>query len=147
VNQVASGPRRHAREAALQVLFAAEAKGELDPEVVGSTYDQVLQEFSLPRRSRERAHVLVMGVAQNLKAIDERISTASAHWRVPRLAGVDRNVLRIASYELLFEPETPAEVVIDEAVEIARRFASDSSPAFVNGVLDAIARDRDASRS
>jgi N utilization substance protein B len=59
---------------------------------------------------------------------------------------VDRNVLRIAAFELLFETETPVEVVIDEAVEIARRFASESSPAFVNGVLDAIAKERDASR-
>lgn len=147
MNAAATGPRRHAREAALQVLFAAEAKAELDPEVAAQTYDQVLTEFSLPRRARERAQELVMGVAQNLKAIDERIGVASAHWRVTRLASVDRNVLRIATYELLYEPETPAEVVIDEAVEIARRFASDSSSGFVNGVLDAIAKDREATRS
>ena len=140
----ASGPRRQAREAALQVLFAADARGDLTTGALEPLFEQVLQEFSLPPRARERARALVDGVAQNLKAIDERIERASDRWRLSRLARVDRNVLRVASYELLFEPETPPEVVIDEAVEIARRFASESSPAFVNGVLDAVARDREA---
>lgn len=141
-----SGSRRKAREAALQVLFACEAHGPLDPATVERTYQDVLREFSLPRRAVERARELALGVAHSCKAIDERVERASASWRVPRLASVDRNVLRIAVFELLFEPETPVEVVIDEAVEIARRFASESSPAFVNGVLDAIAKERDASR-
>ena len=138
-----SGPRRKAREAALQVLFAADS-APLDTRSVQSSYDEVLREFSLPRAARERAQKLVLGVAQNLKAIDECIGRASERWKLERLARVDRNVLRVAAYELLFEPETPTEVVIDEAVEIARRFAGDSSPAFVNGVLDAIARARDS---
>ena len=139
-----TGPRRQAREAALQVLFAADARGAFQTGSLEPLFEQVLQEFSLPPRARERARVLVEGVAQNLKAIDEQIERASDRWRLSRLARVDRNVLRIASFELLFEPDTPAEVVIDEAVEIARRFAGDRSPAFVNGVLDAVARDREA---
>lgn len=137
-----SGPRRKAREAALQVLFACEAQGPLDPATVARTYDEVLREFSLPTRAKERARELALGVAENCKAIDERVAQASERWRMPRLAGVDRNVLRIAAFELMFETGTPAEVVIDEAVEIARRFASEPSPAFVNGVLDAIAKER-----
>ncbi len=139
-----TGPRRQAREAALQVLFAADARGAFQTGPLEPLFEQVLHEFSLPPRARERARVLVEGVAQNLKAIDEQIERASDRWRLSRLARVDRNVLRIASFELLFEPETPTEVVIDEAVEIARRFAGDRSPAFVNGVLDAVARDREA---
>ena len=142
-----SGPRRKAREAALQVLFACEAQGPLDPVTVARTYEQVLREFSLPRRAAERARELVLGVARDCKAIDEHVARASERWRVPRLASVDRNVLRIATFELLFETGTPTEVVIDEAVEIARRFSSEPSPAFVNGVLDAIARERDASQT
>jgi len=142
-----TGPRRQAREAALQVLFAADARGAFVSGPLEPLFEQVLREFSLPPRAHERARALVEGVAQNLKAIDEQIERASDRWRLSRLARVDRNVLRIASFELLFEPETPAEVVIDEAVEIARRFASESSPAFVNGVLDAVARDREAVQS
>ncbi len=139
----AVGPRRKAREAALQVLFAAEVSRQLDSESVAAAYDEVLREFSLPTRARERARVLVDGVAANLKAIDEQIERASLRWKLGRLASVDRNVLRIATYELLYEPETPVAVVIDEAVEVARRFAGSPSPAFVNGVLDEIARARE----
>ena len=97
-------------------------------------------EFDLPKRARERALELCLGVVHHLKDIDLAIAGASEHWKIERLAVVERNVLRIAAFELLFEPETPAEVVIDEAVEVARRFASEKSPAFVNGVLDVVAR-------
>ncbi len=141
------GPRRKAREAALQVLFAADTNVLLDVHSVSETYEEVLREFSLPKRAQDRARELVLGVAQNLKSIDERIAGASRRWRLPRLARVDRNVLRIAAYELLFDTEVPVEVVIDEAVEIAHRFAGSASPAFINGVLDAIARDREIPQS
>ena len=140
-----AGPRRQAREAALQVLFAADAGSDVDPESVGAAFEDVLREFSLPQRARERAIELVRGVAENRKTIDEAISARSTHWKLGRLATVDRNILRIATWELLFDPQIPAEVVIDEAVEIARRFGGTPSPAFVNGVLDHIAR-RTASR-
>ncbi len=139
---MAPGGRRQAREAALQVLYSLDIARKLTPESADEAYASILGEFSLPVRARTRARTLAAGVTQNLKLIDERISTASAHWKLHRLATVDRNVLRIATYELLFESETPAEVVIDEAVEVARRFGADGSPAFVNGVLDEIARRR-----
>ena len=135
------GPRRRAREAALQVLFALDASREIDPETV---FDDVLREFSLPQRARERALELVRGVAANRKAIDEAISCCSTQWKVERLATVDRNILRIATYELLFEPDVPPEVAMDEAVEIARRFGGAPSPAFVNGVLDEMEEARKA---
>jgi N utilization substance protein B len=130
-----------AREAALQVLFAADhAHPDLDLEAVRSAFDEVCLEFKLPRRAHARALELSVGVARNAKDIDLAIGRASEHWKVERLAAVDRAVLRIATFELIHEPETPTEVVIDEAVEIARRFAGEKSPAFVNGVLDVIAR-------
>jgi N utilization substance protein B len=130
-----------AREAALQVLFAADvASPEFDVEAVRGAFDDVAAQFDLPPRARERALEICVGVARSRKDIDVEIGRASAHWKVERLAGVDRAVLRIATWELLREPETPTEVVIDEAVEVARRFASEKSPAFVNGVLDLIAR-------
>ncbi|MBW2280298.1 MAG: transcription antitermination factor NusB [Deltaproteobacteria bacterium] len=134
------GPRRQAREAALQVLFAADVGAELDPESVATAFDDVLREFSLPQRARDRAIEVVRGVAENRKTIDEAISARSTHWKVARLATVDRNILRVATWELLFDPRIPTEVVIDEAVEIARRFGGSASPAFVNGVLDQIAQ-------
>ena len=136
------GPRRQGREAALQVLYAADLAKRLEPEAIEEFYRQIIDEFSLPTRARERARELAMGVALNRKPVDERIAGASTRWKLYRIATVDRNVLRIATYELIFEPETPAEVVIDEAVEIARRFAGEASPGFVNGVLDVIARQR-----
>lgn len=123
------------------MLFATEARGSLECATVSENFEEVLREFSLPRRALVRARELALGVANNSKAIDERIAAASEHWRLHRLAGVERNVLRVATYELLYEPDTPAEVVIDEAVEIARRYAGASSSAFVNGVLDAVHRD------
>ena len=138
----ARGARRQAREAALQVLYAADAANRLEPEWVEEITEQVMQEFRLPRRARERVHELVTGVVLNRKPIDEQITLASTRWKLHRLATVDRNVLRIATYELLFEPDTPAEVVIDEAVEISKRFSGGESPAFTNGVLDVIARGR-----
>ncbi len=135
------GPRRMAREAALQVLFAADhVHPELEVEAARSAFEEVCEEFKLPRRTHVRALELAVGVARNRKDIDLAIGRASENWKVERLAAVDRAVLRIATYELLHEPETPPEVVIDEAVEIARRFGGERSPAFVNGVLDVIAR-------
>ena len=135
------GTRRMAREAALQVLFAADhGRPDLDVEAVRSSFDDVCAEFNLPSRTHKRALELAVGVAVNRKDIDLEIGRASEHWKVERLAAVDRAVLRIATFELLYEPATPTEVVIDEAVEVARRFAGDKSPAFVNGVLDVVAK-------
>jgi N utilization substance protein B len=136
------GPRRKAREAALQVLFAVDVSQKIEPASVEEAYGAIVREFSLPARARERAGEIALGVASNLDPIDERIERACTHWKLHRLAAVDRNILRIAAYELLFEPSTPAEVIMDEAVEIARRFSGESSPAFVNGVLDVIAHER-----
>ena len=133
------GPRRQAREAALQVLYAADVSGRLKPDAVEQVFEQVAGEFSLPRRALERAAELTGGVVRNLERIDTAIAGASTAWKLNRVAAVERNVLRIAAFELLCEA-APPEVVIDEAVEIARRFGGPRTPAFVNGVLDALWR-------
>ena len=141
---MSQSPRRQAREAALQVLFAAESGAGIDPQRILAVFEDVLGEFSLPPRALARSRTILAGVSENLKAIDERIALRAENWQLERLARVDRNVLRIACFELLFEPETPAAVVIDEAIEVARRFGAADSAPFVNGVLDAIARERNA---
>jgi N utilization substance protein B len=137
-----AGPRRRAREAALQVLYAADAAHRLEPEMVERVHAELVVEFQLAQRARERSLEIAAGVACNLKRIDEEISSASQRWKLYRIAAVERNILRIGTFELLFEPETPTEVILDEAVEIARRFAGDAAPSFVNGVLDEIAKVR-----
>jgi N utilization substance protein B len=135
------GPRRQAREAALQVLYAADVSGQLAPDRVSAVFEQVAGEFSLPRRARERAAELAEGVVANLARLDAAIGGASTAWKLHRVAAVERNLLRIAAFELLCEA-TPPEVVIDEAIEIARRFGGSRTPAFINGVLDALWRGR-----
>jgi N utilization substance protein B len=104
-------------------------------------FDRVAANFDLQPGARAFAETLVRGVAARREDLDARIGTHSANWRVERMAAVDRNVLRLASWELVCT-DTPETIVIDEAIELARDFGSERSPSFVNGVLDAIARDR-----
>ena len=91
---------------------------------------------------RSYAEAIVRGVAAELTKIDETIQRASQNWRLERMARVDRNVLRVGTWELLSSPEVPSPVVLDEAVELAKRFGTEDSGAFVNGVLDRIAGER-----
>ena len=93
----------------------------------------------LTRRARA-AEQLARGAQGELERIDAAIAEAATNWRFDRIAAIDRNILRIAAYELMMEPHTPPSVVIDEAVEMAKRFSEAEAPGFVNGVLDAIKR-------
>lgn len=88
--------------------------------------------------TRAAAERLARGAQAHAAAIDALISEVATNWRLDRIASVDLNILRIGAYELMMEPQTPAPVVLDEAVEMAKRFGEAGSPAFVNGVLDAI---------
>jgi N utilization substance protein B len=88
--------------------------------------------------TKGRAEQLARGAQGVVGSLDEAITRASTNWRFERIAAVDRNILRIGAFELMKEPETPASVIIDEAVEMAKRFGEADSPSFVNGVLDAI---------
>jgi N utilization substance protein B len=138
-----SSARRQSRQAALQVLYAADLAGRgaggLTLERVEAAYGAVGDHFELPEGARAYAKELVTGVARRLPEIDALLGAHATHWRVERMAAVDRNLLRLAIYEMAWGG-TPSSVAIDEAIELARRFGSDRSPAFVNGVLDAIGR-------
>jgi N utilization substance protein B len=131
------GARTTAREAALQMLYAVEAT-EHGVERVISDY---WRETPGDAEGRPYADDLVRGVSERRSDIDERIRAASEHWRLERMARVDRNILRMGAYELIALSDVPRAVIIDEAVELAKRYGTEESGKFVNGVLDRIADD------
>lgn len=135
------GSRRKARECALQMLFAADV-AEMPATDVVRSYWAELGEAELDETAREFATRLAAGTLQNLELLDDRIRSRAEHWRISRMAVVDRNILRLAVYEFLYEP-TPRTVAINEALEIARRFSTYEATQFINGILDAIKRDLD----
>ena len=131
--------RRQARIKALQLLYrwemtGYEPSGRLFPDFWSMYGDR------LPAAAREYAEELVCGYLEHRDSIDRWIQEVAQNWRLERMAHVDRNLLRIAAYEILYREDVPVLVSIDEAVEIARRFGSEASAAFVNGILDALAR-------
>ncbi len=129
------GMRRKGRELALQALYQIDVRGDDGAGALGPFWEQC----DAPADARTFGEDLVGGVLEERKRIDELIASSSDNWRVSRLSHVDRNILRVATYELLCRRDVPASVAIDEAIEIAKRFGSDESPTFVNGVLDHIA--------
>ena len=133
------GARRRARECTLQMLFAADLCGT-KPDALVKMYWAELSEDDLPIPAQEFATRLALGTLANLKPLDETIRTRAEHWRISRMAVVDRNILRMAVYEFIYET-TPHTVVINEALEIARRFSTFEATQFINGILDAIKRD------
>ena len=135
------GSRRKARECALQMLFAADV-AEMPADDVVRSYWAELGESDLDDTAREFATRLASRTLSNLELLDERIRSRAEHWRISRMAIVDRNILRLAVYEFLYEP-TPRTVAINEALEIARRFSTYEATQFINGILDAIKRDLD----
>jgi N utilization substance protein B len=135
------GSRRKARECALQMLFAADV-AEMPADDVVRSYWAELGESDLDETAREFATRLAARTLANLELLDERIRSRAEHWRISRMAVVDRNILRLAVYEFLYEP-TPRTVAINEALEIARRFSTYEATQFINGILDAIKRDLD----
>ncbi|HEB91750.1 MAG TPA: transcription antitermination factor NusB [Deltaproteobacteria bacterium] len=138
-----AGGRHRGREVALQMLYAIDLAADEGPasgEMRDRVFDRVVDHFSVPTSAIAFARALVEGVVDRLREIDEILGIHARNWRVSRMAAVDRNILRLAVHELR-DTDTPIAVVIDEAVDLARRFGSDQSPAFVNGVLDAVARE------
>jgi N utilization substance protein B len=132
------GPRRKAREYALQMLFQWD--------ITHDAIDQIATVFfqNHPEESpavADFARELVMGTVENVEQIDRLIARHAEHWRLDRMATVDRNLLRMATQEFLYDKETPKTVVINEAIEIARRFSAQESPQFINGILDSIKKE------
>jgi N utilization substance protein B len=135
---VKPGPRHHARQAALQILYQWEV-GRVAPDEAIARHWQIEQdEPELAGASRQFAEDLAEGTVAKLPAIDARIEGQAQHWRLERMAVVDRLILRMAVYEFLYRPDTPRAVVIDEAIELARTFSDPDAVRFVNGVLDGI---------
>src|SRR5262249_22193270 len=134
------GRRTKARECALQMLY----QWDITREPMTSVAKAFWRVRSTTDETRARAEALAAGTQADLERIDEAITAASAHWRFERLAAVDRNIPGPGGSERRTEPQTPSAVIIDEAVEMAKRFGDADTPPFVNGILDAIrARVRD----
>jgi len=130
------GRRTKARECAFQMLY----QWDMTRAPIGDVMESFWRVRTTTEATRAAAERLARGTAERLAPIDEAIAASATHWRVERIAAVERNVLRLATYELLAERATPPAVVIDEAIEMARRFGEGESPAFVNGILDAVMR-------
>lgn len=134
-----SGTRHKAREAALQMLFARDMAGAARQDLAVDYWNELGDE-SFDERTRDFANSLAIGTLDNIEAIDATIRTRAEHWRIERMAYVDRNVLRLAVFEFLFF-DTPDTVAINEALELARKYSTYEATQFVNGVLDAIRQD------
>lgn len=134
--------RHKAREQTLQMLFEWDLRRRPLDEILRDYYGSLLvgDEAVTKPRPDEFARNLLEGVSGELPAIDELIAKHAENWRLERMPAVDRNVLRIAVYEMM-RTDTPAPIVIDEALELARRFAGEESVHFVNGVLDAVRKE------
>ncbi|MEA2085043.1 MAG: transcription antitermination factor NusB [Thermodesulfobacteriota bacterium] len=129
------GTRRKARELALQTLYQYEVKKN-NPDDNG--FSLVCEHFEAGEKAVPYAGELVSGIREKFTEIDSTIQSHAANWRISRMSLIDRNILRIATYELCFSENVPASVAINEAIEIAKRYGTEESGAFVNGILDAL---------
>jgi len=128
------GQRRRARECALQMLFQIDMAGGVPAEV----YPHFWKEHEAEIEVREFAQGLVEGVMREREALDRVIAGSVDNWRIERMAVVDRNILRVAVYELAWLPDTPSVVVLDEAIEVGKKYGSEQSGSFINGILDSV---------
>ncbi len=129
------GLRRESRELALQMLYALDSNASVGPREMLQMFRE---EQPVSDRLRLFAEELVQGVLEQRPAIDAAIKARSKNWSLSRMPKVDLNIMRLATYELMFRGDIPKKVSINEAIEIARRFGDKDSPAFVNGILDEI---------
>lgn len=133
--------RTRARELALQFLFQMDFQGEEFREELDAFLDEYLTGKTGEEEARSYAIRLVDGVRANTKRINQLIGDAARNWDLKRMAGIDRNALRIGVYELIFNNDIPMRVAINEAIELGKRYSTEASGAFVNGILDRIRRD------
>ena len=147
--------RRKAREIVLKVLYQCDTLGDFSDRQIEVYFESFLnvtladedQDESVNDSGISFARSMLKGIFENLSILDERIAFSSTHWSVNRMSRVDRNILRLSSYELLFVENIPVNVTINEAVEIAKRYGAAESPMFVNGVLDNLARQFQSAKS
>lgn len=129
--------RRHARELALQLLF----QSEFAPQISINSFLQVYDN-NFTAETIQYAEIIIKAVNENKNKIDEKISSVSRNWKVDRMALVDRNILRISIYEMKLSPEQLSpKIIINEAVEIAKKYGTTESASFINGLLDQISRE------
>jgi len=128
------GARRKARELALLMLFQHDMSGN-QPDMIIQTFEELQK--SKPN-TREFATRIFRGTVDNLEKIDEMITAQADNWRLSRMAVVDRNIIRMCVYEFLHENDTPKLVIIDEGIEIAKKYGTQKSSQFINGILDGI---------
>ncbi|SRR5581483_1347375 len=135
--------RRRSRQRALQILFLWDVRRQPVSEAIQAYFDALYSaEGAVPPQRDTFLDQLVHGAVAHVDEIDRQISQHAEHWRIERMPAVDRNILRLAVYEMMHS-DTPAAVVIDEAIELARKFSNEESVQFVNGVLDAVHRELD----
>ena len=133
------GNRRKSREAALQFLFQEDfSKNALHSEHLAERLQQFCLLYEINLKAQEYSLLLLTDYYRHMEEVDALIGQAATHWRLSRIAAMDRNLLRLAVSEMMADNDVPDQVAINEAVEIAKRFGSSESPAFVNGVLDAV---------
>lgn len=130
------GKRSTSRRIALQALYQSELSGNTITEALASS----MEEETFPAETMRFASELAEGVSANIKDLDAAISEHSNDWKIGRMSVVDRNILRIACYELKYFEGNPKEVVIDEAVELAKKFGGEDSGSFINGILGAVVK-------
>lgn len=133
--------RRLAREHCLQSLYLADL-GKLKYRDISSFFE--LPDNNLDERTLIFAQTLLSGTLENINRINTTVSKYAKNWTIERMSSVDRCILRLATFELLYTPETPVAAVIDEAIEIAKKYSTDKSSKFINGVLDNVKRERTA---
>ncbi|MEA3187683.1 MAG: transcription antitermination protein NusB [Chthoniobacter sp.] len=131
------GKRREGREAAIQFLFQRDLNSGEQRESLAHFWEI----RTATEKTRGFANALIHGVIAQQPAIDERITAIAANYQLDRIAAVDRNILRVAIYEMLFTDDVPPVVSINEAIEIAKRFGSEDSGRFVNGILDKVRKE------
>lgn len=133
-----SSPRKRtqARELAVQCLYQLDMLGRFDEKHIESTADW----STVPDDAKDFARELIEACWQQRSLLDKEIRTAAEHWDLERMAFLDRNILRLAVFELLFRPEIPVNVSINEAIELGKKFSTKGSGAFINGILDRIKR-------
>ena len=128
------GNRRKARELSLNALF----QGEMTATSAVENFPLLCENFEINKKAIPYGRELVWGITDKWEEINAKIAESAVNWRVSRMSVLDRNIIRLAAYEMMFKEEVPPRVAIDEAIELAKRYCAEDSPGFINGILDAI---------